>query len=384
MPSLKSLIAVILFVLSIESCRNTTPLIAKDLTNENERNNTLVVFVGEKISVTPIPYESQLMGGALVMAKYKILQRVYGDYKPDTIEFEAYDHYGRFPFANYKNVLLFVSQGKNTGKYYQEEYQYFDVYKAKNGQWASSYKAREYKNPKEYYTAVKPEIINFDNEVSYPTRVKDESGKYEEVTYPSPYYETVGEKAIAIYGNYIEDLFRLKKEGVLTARGLFGEKKDETFVQEVGLAPFYQVPPYKTTIGFLTFWNGFARSVNHLTNSQFRQLALDSLYSGKVVVTADSFYNNCFHEVFDKEFAKKFTDTLSAGFYVSRADEDKMLLCAAKRIEKDDGDYIIRKVQVTRQHSDEEPWLVTFSFIKTTDGYRFYGYDYTDGWATCP
>lgn len=384
MLSLKSLIALILFVFSIESCRNTTRLIAKDLTNENERNNTLVVFVGEKISVKQIPYESQFMGGALVMAQYKILQRVYGDYKPDTIAFEAYDHFGRFPFANYKNVLLFVSQDKNTGKYYQEEYQYFDVYKANNGRWASSYKAMEYKNPKEYYTAVKPEIINFENEVSYPTRIKNESGKYEEVTYPSPFYKTVGDKAIAIYGNYIEDLFRLKKEGVLTARGLFGEKKDETFVQDVTLASVYQVPPYKTSIDFLAFWNNFTRSVNHLTNSQFKQLALDSLYSGKTVVTADEFYNNCFHEVFDREFTKKFTDTLSAGFYESRADDEKMLLCAAKRILKDDGAYIIRKVQVTRQHSEEEPWLVTFSFIKTPDGYKFYGYDYTEGWATCP
>jgi hypothetical protein len=39
--------------------------------------------------------------------------------------------------------------------------------------------------------------------------------------FPEPYYEIEGDKAIAVYGNYIEDLFLLKQSGVLKARGVF-------------------------------------------------------------------------------------------------------------------------------------------------------------------
>ncbi len=56
-------------------------------------------------------------------------------------------------------------------------------------------------------------------------------GEEYEVNYPEPYFKVVGDRAIAIYGNYIEELFRLKKENVLRARELFAKEpkidKDE-------------------------------------------------------------------------------------------------------------------------------------------------------------
>ena len=33
----------------------------------------------------------------------------------------------------------------------------------------------------------------------------------------------MGDKAVAVYGNYIDELFKQTKDGVLTARGLFGD-----------------------------------------------------------------------------------------------------------------------------------------------------------------
>ena len=49
----------------------------------------------------------------------------------------------------------------------------------------------------------------------------DTNGKTVTLSFPKPYYKTVRNKAIAIYGNYIDDLFKLKREGVLKARGVF-------------------------------------------------------------------------------------------------------------------------------------------------------------------
>lgn len=227
-------ISIILIVASLWGCREThntrlTPLIAKDTTNENERKNSLFVFVGEKISFDTIPYEPGDFDNGF-RAKYKILERVYGVYPKETIEFEAYDHYGSPPFANYKHVLMYVSE--HEGKYYQEKYMFDDVYITKDGRWAGSY-SDEYNHAFNKNTTIKPLKISFVEEVSYPTSYKDSEDKTVLLDYPKPYFRIDGDKAIAVYGNYIEELFKLKKDGVLTARELFGNKKVEDEIKEV-------------------------------------------------------------------------------------------------------------------------------------------------------
>lgn len=196
------------------------PLIQKDTSIKNERDNKLFVFVGEKIEVSPLPYTPGDFDGG-VKAKYLVLQRVYGYYDQDTIEFEAYDHYGRFPFADYRNVLLYISEDE--GKYYQEKYMYNPVFKTKKGRWAGPY-SEDYGHSFNEHTTVKPEKIDFAEEVSFPVKIKDDDGTEYILSYDEPYFKIVGDKAIAVYGNYVPELFKLKKEGVLTARDLFGDK----------------------------------------------------------------------------------------------------------------------------------------------------------------
>jgi len=213
------------------SCQHiSAPLIPKDLTNENEKKNTLFVFVGEKIEVRDLPYKSGDFDLGFT-AKYKILQRVYGKYDKNIIEFEAYDHYGKPDFARYEDVLMFVSE--ENGKYYMEKYMFNDVYKTKNGRWAGGYSIEDYGHIYNTKTTVKPEKIDFVKEVSYPTTIINYSGKNIHLSYPAPYYKTVGDRAFVVYGNFVEDLFRLKKNGVLTARKLFGNRSADDDIQNV-------------------------------------------------------------------------------------------------------------------------------------------------------
>src|SRR5262249_36197486 len=122
-------------------------------------------------------------------------------------EFDTYDHYGIPAFSKYEYVLLFVSN--YNGKLYHEKYQYFDVYKTKNGRWANSYKVEDYKHEFNKNTKVKPELINFVKEVSY--NIKGFSKEDIKYLFPSPYFKILGDKAIAVWGNYAEQLFELKK-----------------------------------------------------------------------------------------------------------------------------------------------------------------------------
>ncbi len=62
----------------------------------------LLVFVGEKIKVDkfkPEMAKGQIPFDEAFKAKYRVIQQVYGNYKTDTIDFEAYDHMGVPPFS---------------------------------------------------------------------------------------------------------------------------------------------------------------------------------------------------------------------------------------------------------------------------------------------
>jgi hypothetical protein len=41
------------------------------------------------------------------------------------------------------------------------------------------------------------------------------------IFFPLPYYKVQGDRAIVILGNYVEELFGLKKQGVLKTKGIF-------------------------------------------------------------------------------------------------------------------------------------------------------------------
>jgi hypothetical protein len=212
-------------------------LISLTTTYGQTRRDSLIVFIGDKIDVKYSPEEKKesrvdtiiegndtsyvrhvsLISNSRYIAKYKILQLVHGSYNADTIEFIAYDHYGEPAFSKHQTVLLFVSD--YNGKLYHEKYQYFNLYMTESGKWASPYSSGDYNHPFKDSITVKPEIINFKDVVSIP--VDRLTNKTIKIWYPKPYYNIKNGKAIAIYGNYVDDLFKLKQQTILKARGIY-------------------------------------------------------------------------------------------------------------------------------------------------------------------
>ena len=161
-----------------------------DIQGQVATPETFIVFVGEQISFEPIlPKEGQISFDKGFRAKYKILKKYYGNYSSDTIVFESYTHKESVPgFSKCKNPLLYLS--KHDGKWYQEKYQYDEVFPTKDGRWAGVGKSLEYGHSNNKDIKTEPENILFND----------------------------GTTSI---GNYAEDLFYLRRHGVLAARGLF-------------------------------------------------------------------------------------------------------------------------------------------------------------------
>jgi len=193
------------------------------------RKDSLIVFVGEKIEVEYlyVPVETSTIEGndtilfiksdCEYLAKYKILQLVHGSYKSDTIEFTAFDPYGKPAFSKYQTVLLFVSEYDNG--LYEEVQLFFDLYMTKKGKWASPYSSEDYNHPYKDSITVKPEKVPFTDKVFYSVEEMDTISINER--FPQPFYKIKKKRAIPIYGNYVEDLFKLQQQTVLKARGIY-------------------------------------------------------------------------------------------------------------------------------------------------------------------
>ena len=161
------------------SCKSADP--KKDsLIEQKDKTVNLYASIGKKISVQKVERDTTktekfigLDGDTVVQkviffdqkfkAKYQVLRNVFNVLPIDTISFIVYDHYGRPQFEDYENVLLYILLDQEDEKFYHQKYQFDPVKKTKNGNW---------------------EGLN---------------------------------------GESIEELFIEKKNGVLTARGLFDE-----------------------------------------------------------------------------------------------------------------------------------------------------------------
>jgi len=186
---------------------------------ELEEQN-LYVFVGEKISVEE--FEPALEDGRILMdsafrARYKVIDNVYNQLSTDTIEFIAYDHYGIPAFSNFEHVLLYIV--KTEEGYVHSKYLYSPLFKTKDNEWAAPYQSSDYNHPYNSDIDIEPIRIEWQSPPSF--KAEDHQLNNLDNSFPEPFYQIDGRTVTAIYGNYIEELFSLKKQGVLKARGYF-------------------------------------------------------------------------------------------------------------------------------------------------------------------
>ena len=347
---------------------------------ENPGNGKLFVFIGERIEVKELTDEKDIMD-AKFLAKYKILERVCGDFPGNTIEFTVYDHYGRPDFENYKTVMLYVSE--HEGKYYHEKYQFAPLYKTKDGRWAGPYDSWDYAYTDIANNPVKPQIIDFAEEVAFSVagwKKRDIQAKF-----PTPFYKIVDTNAIAIYGNYIPELFELKKRGVLTARGLYGEPSsaDEVPVQPMELERFekYIIPKaeQKALIGA---WQQLFSAIEANDAAKVKALSLDSVACAVCEGFASPhFYNDIepidsFIAAGNRNFPntelwknmKSGTFKLNATKYPDRKPQQYQL--------PNNESLVIYEITFPLTTAFEESKYQlhhNFQFVKTKTGFRFFG-----------
>lgn len=381
--------SLLLFVSTIllVSCSDQTPGV--DSCGENPGNGKLFVFIGEKIYVKELRDEEGGMD-AKFLAKYKILERVCGNYSGNTIEFIVYDHYGRPSFEDYKTVMLYVSE--HEGKYYHEKYQFDPLYKTKDGRWAGPYNWLDYDRA-DTSNPIKPVVIDFKGEVSYSVA----GWKKRDIQrwYPTPFYKIVDTNAIAVYGNYVPELFELKKRGVLTARGLYGKQEAVHILPaplvDVEIPEEYDFPKADRK-ALLRTWQELLHAMTTNDASKIKALSLDNVICAvcEGFVSPD-FYNDM--EPIDSFIAAGNRNLPNTKLW-KHMNEGRYIMGAMKYPDRkpnlyqlsDEENLVIYEITFPVDEDTGEAiyqFYHEFQFVKTASGFKFYGME-SNHHATLP
>lgn len=192
---------------------------------ENLEEDELLILIGEKIEIKKLPDNKEDCTSTHCYDKfagrYKVIKKICGNYNKNEITFLIDRYYDKPEFADYKNCLFYLSRKRNSKDTFTLLYNQFDdVYRTKDGEWASPFSNKNYMDYDSTKGNIKPRRIDYAENVTY--NVKGFSRNRLNRHFPSPYFTINNKVATAQYGNYIEELVQMKKEGLLKLWGYFG------------------------------------------------------------------------------------------------------------------------------------------------------------------
>jgi len=375
-------IAAILLIILLHVCCNQHSDNTPGCMENPDAEGKLLVIIGEKIEIKEVePWIDtvMLMSDSRFIAHYRILQKVCGEYDKDTISFTVYDHYGFPEFGNYQYALLYLIVTKK--EIYHEKYLYSPLYKTKDDRWASSYSPLDYGFDEKKNTTVKPEKIDFAPEVSYSIEgfTRNRAQKW----FPEPYYKIDKEnkKAIAVWGNYVSELFQLKKDGVLRARGFYG-KPDSIIPMPLELEALEWLKlSRKDSLQLLKVWQSLVKAIKEKDKAIIKDISLDSIVCSACEGMPREYYEN------DLESVEMFIDSASINFQKSGLwlliEKNKYKFHVIKYPDRKPQNFSLKENEsliifsisflknyktdytIYRQHH-------SFSFVKIGDRFRFY------------
>ena len=179
----------------------------------------LIVFVGKKVDVREIhpPVDSGVvLLDNVFRARYRVLEVLCGQLPAREVEFDAYDHYGTPAFADVENVLLFLS--REGGRLVHQKYQYVPVYQTADGAWAGCGDPYQFE-PDVHRGSIRAKPRRYKQPVTFS--IRGLSKRQIQERYPAAFFERRGDIVTCRAGASIQELFRVKRNGVLKAREIF-------------------------------------------------------------------------------------------------------------------------------------------------------------------
>ncbi|WP_292009461.1 hypothetical protein [Chryseobacterium sp.] len=205
----------------------TLLLIASFCFSQREiKDNNLYIFIGQKISINefnPNPNITEVMNSIdkksrdsiksyfmdeAFHCQYKLIANVYNRLDSDTVQFDAYDHYGRPGFEKHGDVMLYLSKNQSE-KLYHQKYIYDPVYKI-NEEWMGIYSFYFPNDHSKSWTKFKTVPFNKDGLIKLKLKSCDK--KCQALYYPYPYFTIKDGYAYPKKAFKIDDIIAYRKK----------------------------------------------------------------------------------------------------------------------------------------------------------------------------
>jgi hypothetical protein len=118
--------------------------------------------------------------------------------------------------------------------------------------------------------------------------------------------------------------------------------------------------------GLLKVWINFKNAITANDIATFKKLSLDSLQCCDTTYSTTKFIDKCFKYVFDNTLVSKF-----------ESNKDINL------VDVEEDATTLKQFQLVKELTPDGAWTMTFDFIKTENGYRFFGCDSFGGPICC-
>jgi len=132
-----------------------------------------------------------------------------------------------------------------------------------------------------------------------------------------------------------------------------------------------------------TTWANFRKAVETNNTDAFQQLSLDSLESCDTVYSVTKFISKCFREVFDTTLIGKLVETRDMTPIDETIEPEYLAGYALKKADYNGGVITLKQLQIVKELTPDGAWTMTFDFIKTKQGYKFFGCDSYGGPVCC-
>ena len=133
----------------------------------------------------------------------------------------------------------------------------------------------------------------------------------------------------------------------------------------------------------LIIWNKFTKIIAGKNYNELKDISLDSIEACHVFYKSDKFIQKCLPTIFDTTLLKRIFEISYSTYLDNKVISSYMPQFLLTQISSVGSSFKLNQFQVLKELTPDGGWTMTFDFVKTRNGYKFYSCDSFGGPDCC-
>ncbi|MEP7238226.1 MAG: hypothetical protein ABI685_10190 [Ferruginibacter sp.] len=130
-------------------------------------------------------------------------------------------------------------------------------------------------------------------------------------------------------------------------------------------------------------WNKFKKNAANKDYYELKKICLDSVEGCHVKFSVDKFISKCLPTIFDTTLLKRFSEISYSNYLDNEVTASYMPHFLLAELSNFSPTFRLNQFQVLKELTPDGGWTMTFDFVKTRNGYKFYSCDSFGGPICC-